>query len=89
MQTYSGTVDGYEIIILVDDPWKSCHLYVRIINMDMVVEDDDYPNVLMLSANLTARVMFGNAVDFLTMNKVPRTDPLWDLNHSDMWQRTA
>ena len=88
MQTIQGSVDNYEVIILMDDPWKPCHLYVKLLSpVEMVLEDDEYPNALMLSANLTARLMLGNAIDFLEANNIPRTNPIWDLNHSDLWQR--
>jgi hypothetical protein len=90
MRDLSGIVDGKEIIILIEDDWKPCHIYVRIVEHNIVRLDDTFPNAKMLSAFLSDELAYGPACEFLRSHGVPRESVLWDLNHSgypkDLWE---
>lgn len=78
-------IDGKRIEIIIDDPWKKCWMRITNIKFD-IVEESDYPNVIKLSANLVG-IGYTNAVELLEKNNIPRKHPIWDLNHSDLWER--
>ena len=59
--------------------------YTEFENLEVV--NQTYPNARMLSADLVAELGLGPAVDLLVHQSVPRYHPLWDLNHSGLWER--
>ena len=85
------TLDDYGAPIIVrlvaDDDDKSYSLCIERPEIGLTTHDADYPNALMLSANLRDEIGIGPAMDILERNGVPRTHPLWDLNHSGQWER--
>lgn len=70
-------------------PWSLCYLYVsiKLPNSENIVKvNDEFVNERAMSAVLTAELGFINAVNLLEKHNIPRTRPLWDLNHSDLWE---
>lgn len=84
----TGTIENFDIAIMCDDPWQECYLKIDLTKPEMNMIDRVFPNALVLSANLRDTISLGLAIDFLEQNNVPRTHPLWDLNHSNLWQRS-
>jgi hypothetical protein len=83
MQEFSGIVNNKEVIILYEDDWKPCHLYVRVLEPFNIVKlDDTFPNAIKLSAFLASALATGPARDFLHDHNVPKESKLWDLNYS-------
>lgn len=81
------TDDGATHEIMIDTDTK--HLFVKLVLRDgyeVIRQDDEYPNLSMLSANLVAEIMYGPAVELLTKHNVPHDSPLWDLNHRNPWK---
>jgi hypothetical protein len=83
----TDSVNGLDVSIMVEDPWKKCYLTIEHTRSKTVITDHVYDNALILSASLRDTLGLGPAIDFLTRNRVPKTHPLWDLNHSDLWER--
>ncbi len=82
MRSMESTIDGKHVIVLYEDDWKPCHLYVRLVDFDIVRIDDEFKNAKQLSAFLASELLYGPACDFLHEHEVPYTSTLWDLNHS-------
>jgi hypothetical protein len=80
-------IDNFEIGIMCSDPWKECYLKVELIEPSTLITEGTYSNVVMLSANLRDTISLSLAIDLLTKHNIPRTHPIWSLNHSDLWQR--
>lgn len=51
----------------------------------IVQVDAVFPNTRAASATLRDTLGLGPAVDLLDKHGVPRTDPMFDLNHSGLW----
>ncbi len=82
MESFESIVDGKQVIVLYDGDDKPAHLYVRFIEFDHVMIDDDFRSIKQLSAQLACSLLYGPACDFLHEHNVPYSSALWDLNHS-------
>ena len=75
-----------QVVLVADDDSKTYQLSVTYVDLNIDVVDSSYPNARVLSADLAAELGLGPAAALLERNGVPRTNPLWDLNHSDLWE---
>ena len=81
-------VNNLHVIIYVNDKERDYDLYIdQKLSEDLVMLEETYYNSRMLSADLRDNIGLGPAADLLKRNNVPRTHPLWDLNHSNLWER--
>lgn len=82
-------IDHLAVTILCDDPNKETYVKIEMVlpALRVTVLDKTFPNAIMASANLQSYLMTSRAVDLLTKHGIPRTHPIWDLNHSPFWQR--
>lgn len=80
----AGAVKDISIYINDDD----CCMDIRLrAPIETTILEQEYPNAQMLSADLRDNLGLGPAMDLLEKNGIPRTHPLWDLNHSGLWER--
>lgn len=82
MQIFESTLEGKEVVLLYEDDYSPCHLYVRLVDFDIVRLDAEFKNARMLSALLASELLYGPACEFLSQHGIPKTSQLWDLNHS-------
>lgn len=75
----------YHVSILSDNDFGEVYLVVSYDNI--IIIDDVFHNPLKASATLRDAIGFGPAKDLLVSSNVPRSHPIWDLNHSDLWER--
>lgn len=91
--------DGFNIVDRPANAYKQVIIYINDADddyrMDILFKpteitipilSETYPNALMLSADLRDNIGLGPAITLLESNGIPRTNPLWDLNHSDLWE---
>lgn len=84
----SDTVENYHVEIYAESPFGEMILKVDLLEpCEMNLMDDVYPSVMNGSSALSCRIGLSNAVALLERHDVPRTHPLWFLNHSDLWDR--
>lgn len=87
--TLIGDIGTYHVEILCEDPDRPTMMKIDLVTpFEMNLVDDVFANARVASATLASRLLMRNAIAFLEQNDVPRTHPLWDLNHSDLWIRT-
>ncbi len=55
-------------------------------NTVIVQVNEIFPNTRAASATLRDTIGLGPAVDLLDKHGMPRTDPMFDLNHSGLWE---
>ena len=77
-------INNTHIEIMVDDPFKECWMKISY-NKFNVSKEYTYKNCLMLSCDFV-NIGYQTAIDILNKNNVPQSHPIWDLNHSDLWQ---
>lgn len=79
----------YDISIMIDNPWSECYLAINHIPTDTTLINDTFKNVLFLSANLRDNIGLGYAMDILEKHNISKKHPIWDLNHSGLWDNTG
>lgn len=84
----TDVVNNMDVSILCDDPNSDCILTIVYSPNNVTIVDKSFKNARILSATLRDTLGLGPAKDLLAKHGVPRTNPLWDLNHSDLWQPT-
>src|SRR6478752_4234848 len=82
MQELVGIYDGKEVIVLYEGDAKPVHVYVRLIDHNLVLIDEIVPRVKVASAWLASKLDTYNTMHFLWDNGVPATSLLWDMNHT-------
>lgn len=82
--------ETHRVEILRDSHMPGVYLRISLLirGEEIPLIDKTFPNSLVASAHLRDAVSLGSAVDILDAHGVPRTDPFFDLNHSDFWDRS-
>lgn len=83
----SDSVNGLDVSIMIEDPWKKCYLTIEHPRSKTIIIDKLFENVLLLSAFLRDTLGLGPAIELLKKHNIPKSNPIWDLNHSDLWER--
>lgn len=83
--TITDNFNELDIVMMIENPWAECYLSITHSPSDTSLIDSLFKNVLILSANLRDTLGLGPSIDFLEKHEIPKTHPIWDLNHSDMW----
>jgi hypothetical protein len=81
-KTIEGVYEGKEVRVTYDGEGDPCHLYVRYVEpINLVRQDDYFPNLRSLSAQLRGELGFRDACHLLYTNDVDPKSGLWALNH--------
>lgn len=86
MIVFAAQVGEYYVELVCDGTSETYlrvdHVPSKITTIDMI-----FKSARAASANLRDGIGMTYAIEFLEQADVPRTHPLWDLNHSDLWVR--
>lgn len=82
----TDTINDMDVVIMCDDPWQECLMQIVYIPNQVDIVNKSFKNAKILSATLRDTVGLGPAKDLLTKHNIDRSHPIWDLNHSDLWQ---
>ena len=76
------------VILIADDEenYYALDIEFQTALVQITLINDTFQNARMLSAELVADLGLRSAIDLLEASNVPRTHPLWDLNHSNLWE---
>lgn len=84
----SSAINEYQVDILCEGVNQPVMLRIALGEpWNIVKVDNVFANARIASATLRDTLALGPAVELLERHGVPRTHPIWDLNHSDLWER--
>lgn len=84
----SAAAAAKQVVIYINEADGDYDLYIGLRKPILTtILEQSYKNARMLSADLVCEIGLGPAVALLEENSIPRTHPIWDLNHSDLWVR--
>lgn len=81
-------IGHHTVTLITYGEWEPVALFIRleVRGYATVLIDDIFPNSKVASAHLVSIIGHKDAVDLLDSYDIPKTHPLWDLNHSGLWE---
>ena len=77
------------IISVIRADMNETAVLVKLSSSDIVLMDEVFPNSRIASAHLRDAIGLRGAIEILESAGVQKNDPIWDLNHSGLWDPSS